>query len=91
MFDISNLKAALADRKKAEDASSSQNEASGENTSLTSSHSANGLNGIGSIPPRNKTNYCGLNNQGATCYLNSLLQAMYCTQELKEEIFNWKF
>ena len=25
-------------------------------------------------PPRNLTGYVGLKNQGATCYLNSLLQ-----------------
>lgn len=36
-------------------------------------------------PPdeRNGSNLVGLDNQGATCYLNSLLQAMYFTPELR--------
>ena len=37
--------------------------------------------------PRNETNLMGLNNQGATCYLNALLQSMFMTPELRNAIF----
>lgn len=33
------------------------------------------------------TGYVGLKNQGATCYLNSLLQALYCTNKLRRAVF----
>eukprot|EP01035_Chromulina_nebulosa_P021140 gene21140-27392_t len=41
-------------------------------------------------PPSPRSNYgfMGLSNQGATCYLNSLLQSMYMTPELREGIFS---
>jgi len=40
-------------------------------------------------PPdvRNASNLVGLDNQGATCYLNSLLQAMFFTPELRFGLF----
>jgi uncharacterized UBP type Zn finger protein len=36
-------------------------------------------------PPvnRNDTNLCGIRNQGATCYLNTLLQTLYFTKEFR--------
>ena len=33
--------------------------------------------------------YSGLNNQGATCYLNSLLQALFMTPEVREALYEW--
>lgn len=33
--------------------------------------------------PRGKTNFCGLQNQGATCYLNSLIQTLFHTPEFR--------
>lgn len=33
--------------------------------------------------PRGKTRICGLQNQGATCYLNSLLQTLFFTPEFR--------
>jgi len=33
----------------------------------------------------------GLLNQGATCYMNSLLQTLYMTQEFREYIFRWRY
>lgn len=33
------------------------------------------------------TGFVGLKNQGATCYLNSLLQVLYCTNKLRRAVF----
>eukprot|EP01130_Rhizamoeba_saxonica_P016185 TRINITY_DN7432_c0_g1_i1.p1 TRINITY_DN7432_c0_g1~~TRINITY_DN7432_c0_g1_i1.p1 ORF type:complete len:1286 (-),score=382.09 TRINITY_DN7432_c0_g1_i1:31-3888(-) len=35
--------------------------------------------------------YVGLSNQGATCYLNSLIQTLYMTPEFRSAIYNWDF
>ena len=37
------------------------------------------------VAPRNNTNLCGIYNQGATCYLNSLLQSLLMTPEFRGE------
>ena len=37
--------------------------------------------------PRGETGICGLQNQGATCYLNSLLQTLFFTPELRGKRF----
>ena len=34
--------------------------------------------------------YVGLANQGATCYLNSLLQTLFMTPEFTRELFRWR-
>ncbi len=36
---------------------------------------------------RTETGYVGIKNQGATCYLNSLMQALYHTAFLREAVF----
>ena len=40
-------------------------------------------------PPdgRGSSGFVGLKNQGATCYLNSLIQALYMTPELRSQLF----
>ena len=38
-----------------------------------------------------KQEYVGLSNQGATCYMNSLLQTLYMTPEFRREIYRWKY
>ena len=38
--------------------------------------------------PRMKSGFVGLRNQGATCYLNSLIQAMYMTPELRFGLYS---
>jgi len=35
--------------------------------------------------------FTGLSNQGATCYMNSLLQTLYMTYEVRQELFRWRF
>ncbi|TMW64906.1 hypothetical protein Poli38472_009073 [Pythium oligandrum] len=35
--------------------------------------------------------YTGLSNQGATCYMNSLLQTMFMTPELRLGLYRWMF
>lgn len=39
------------------------------------------------IPPRGSTGMVGLSNQGATCYLNALIQTLYMTPELRAGLF----
>ena len=40
---------------------------------------------------RPESRYRGLSNQGATCYLNSLLQSLYMTPEFRSAIFKWSY
>lgn len=38
-----------------------------------------------------KASFVGLVNQAMTCYLNSLLQALYMTPEFRNALYNWEF
>eukprot|EP01038_Epipyxis_sp_PR26KG_P009755 gene9755-13124_t len=38
--------------------------------------------------PKAKVGFVGLENQGATCYLNALIQTMYMTPELRKGLFD---
>jgi len=40
---------------------------------------------------QNGSRYRGLSNQGATCYLNSLLQSLYMTPEFRSALYSWKY
>lgn len=35
------------------------------------------------------TGYVGLSNQGATCYLNSLIQTLFMTPEFRDAVYKW--
>lgn len=35
--------------------------------------------------------FLGLSNQGATCYMNSLLQTLYMTPEFKRALYSWSY
>lgn len=34
--------------------------------------------------------YVGLVNQGSTCYLNTCIQVLYMTPEIKNAVYQWK-
>ncbi|CEM32577.1 unnamed protein product [Vitrella brassicaformis CCMP3155] len=38
-----------------------------------------------------RNDYVGLSNQGATCYMNSLLQTLYMTPEFRTGIYAWNY
>jgi ubiquitin C-terminal hydrolase len=40
---------------------------------------------------KSSTGFVGLANQGATCYLNSLLQSLYMTPELRCALYSWQW
>ena len=40
---------------------------------------------------KEKIKYIGLKNQGATCYLNSLIQTLFMTPEFRYEILKWNY
>ena len=81
---FAGLSAALAARKEKADAGSVVSVGAGTATEYSSYSLA------GSVPARaaHFGPYCGLINQGATCYLNSLLQALYCHEEFRAQVFS---
>ncbi|XP_015186575.1 PREDICTED: ubiquitin carboxyl-terminal hydrolase 47 isoform X1 [Polistes dominula] len=56
---------------------------------LSSNWNENNINLKG--PIKTETNYVGLVNQAMTCYLNSLLQALYMTPEFRNALYNWEY
>jgi hypothetical protein len=44
----------------------------------------------GTFTAKSATGFCGLANQGATCYLNSLIQAMYMLPAFRAAVFSWE-
>jgi ubiquitin C-terminal hydrolase len=43
------------------------------------------------LPRPNAQPYCGLKNEGATCYLNSLLQALYAMEDVRREVYAFEY
>src|SRR5690554_4669015 len=40
---------------------------------------------------KSSTGFTGLVNQGATCYLNSLVQALFMLPEFRLAVYNWEY
>lgn len=64
------------------------NENEDEGTSLTSTFAGGRISLKRPPEPRAECGFIGLENQGATCYLNSLLQSMYMTPELRNGLLS---
>ena len=62
-----------------------EEEDDGSNEASAASSFMNSGNGS-KTPPSPRAHFVGLRNQGATCYLNSLLQSMYMTPELRDRL-----
>lgn len=62
---------------------------SSEKEFTPATHRLNRLNGEHSQQPAHS--YRGLVNQAMTCYLNSLLQALFMTPEFRNALYSWEF
>lgn len=60
-------------------------------TSSSSGTSGDRLLRLQTSPVAATPKYVGLVNQAMTCYLNSLLQALYMTPEFRNALYNWEF
>jgi len=88
----SNLKSLLENRKKFVDENADIS--LGQGTSLSSDiiNSTDDEKSKGAhFGPKSATGYTGLVNQGATCYLNSLMQTLFMVPEFRHAIYNWDY
>jgi ubiquitin carboxyl-terminal hydrolase 47 len=78
----------LANRKKFIDENSDTYEGQGQgNGTIDLRSTSHGLN----FHEKSLTGYTGLINQGATCYLNSLLQSLYMIPEFRSALYSSQF
>lgn len=90
---LGGLESALKARRKFVDEISAVSEATGTRSDegdvlITSSSKFSLLQG-GVV--KSPTGYTGLVNQGATCYLNSLIQALFMLPDFRLAIFQWEY
>ena len=88
---LSQLKGSLQGRRKYIDNVSETSSGTGEGISLTNSKGLTKFYSFNDFKDKSTTGFCGLSNQGATCYLNSLLQALYFTPGLLSHIYEWRY
>ena len=65
-------------------------EASEAKTTTVNTSYTNTTNSYVYKPP-DPPEFAGLYNQGATCYMNSLLQSLFLTPELRYALYNWQY
>lgn len=98
---VMDLASMLAARRRLADASTVTSEGTGtrvpapvpsaSRTATNEEASRASLLALGGVAPRAPCGYAGLLNQGATCYLNSLIQVMYCTGDMRAALFDWPY
>lgn len=47
--------------------------------------------GSAALLPKSLPPYTGLENQGGTCYLSSLIQSLFATERLRKAVFGWRY
>jgi ubiquitin C-terminal hydrolase len=88
---IPNLTAALANRKKFVDEVSEVGQGTGYGSGSASSGASGAKYNAFSFTAKSETNLTGLQNQGATCYLNSLIQALYHCNEFRVALYEFEY
>ena len=87
---LAGLDSALASRRKFVDANAEIAEAVADGTRAGSVGGSGGHLFQGGMI-KSPTGFVGLVNQGATCYLNSLLQTLYMLPEFRGALISWKY
>lgn len=88
----SNLTSALANRKKYVDEVTTAEEVYGTSAGSYVANTSNiKYSSTDVLRVKSDTGYTGLENQGATCYLNSLLQSLFMCHEFREKIFSFDY
>jgi hypothetical protein len=91
-LDGADFASALKSRKKFVEANDEGGEGEGTGEGTASSElAASASVGIMGFTDKSPTGFCGLANQGATCYLNSLLQAMFMLEEFRSAVYAWEY
>jgi len=91
MAHLVGLNAALSARRKFVDEAGEVSIAVAEGTGTGSGGGGGGGNLFQGGMHKSTTGFVGLVNQGATCYLNSLLQTLYMLPEFRRALLLWRY